>query len=215
MLKLNDYNEMLEMFETNHSCSDSGPGFHGDLRLIELTDILLKNSDAFIETGTNMGNTLYFVSRNYDISCFSCEIISNRTPSHVIEYSNVYWRNTNSPSFLYDIVEQDGDLLNKKCLFYLDAHFDNQIEILFSELEFIINNFSDYYIFVDDCDINNNLFLNNGYNIDDIITRLSSNDKVFIPNYSDGTSQFHDLCGWALITNSDESEFVNVEEYCK
>ena len=109
----------LEDFELNHSCTDAGPGFHGDLRFIELMDSLLKESDAFIETGTNMGNTLYFVSRNYNIPCYSCEIVSDRTPTHVLENHNITWKNTSSPSFLYDIVKEESDIVDKKCVFYL------------------------------------------------------------------------------------------------
>ena len=35
--------------------------------------IVIDQSKIFIETGANMGNTLHFVSRNYDIKSFSCE----------------------------------------------------------------------------------------------------------------------------------------------
>jgi len=203
----------LEDFELNHSCTDAGPGFHGDLRFIELMDSLLKESDAFIETGTNMGNTLYFVSRNYNIPCYSCEIVSDRTPTHVLENHNITWKNTSSPSFLHDIVKEESDIVDKKCVFYLDAHFGYQIDVLFSELEFIIDNFSDYYIVIDDCDINNKLFLHNGYSLDEIIEKASIKDRVLVPNYTEQTSDFHDLTGWTLITNDTKMEFVNAKLY--
>ena len=209
----------LDNFKLNHSCNDAGPGFHGDLRFIELTDSVLNKSDAFIETGTNMGNTLYFVSRNYDISCYSCELIPNKTPEHVVESSNVTWKNIDSFSFLHDIAPTIND---KTCVFYLDAHFGDvdsstyekdDKDVLFSELKFIIDNFSHYYILIDDCDINNELFLHNGYSLDEIVEKVSIKDRVLVPNYDEQTSDFHELTGWALITNDTEMEFVNTKIY--
>ena len=49
-------------------------GFHGDTYLLNLVDVLISNSQYFIETGTNVGSTLVYDAKKYpEISCFSCE----------------------------------------------------------------------------------------------------------------------------------------------
>ena len=139
-------------------------------------------------------------------------MIPNRTPVYVVNFPEITWENQGSPEFLYKIVEENNSLLERECFFYLDAHFGEEIDVLHSEIKFILDNFEKYYIIVDDCDINNILFLNNGYKIDDIQEKLSDKDTLYVPNYTEQTSEFHDLCGWALITNI-EDDYINMKEY--
>jgi hypothetical protein len=206
-MKITTYNELLNIKNTN---PQGAPGFHGDLMLIDTVDECLKNSTNFIETGTNMGNTLYFVSRNYSINSFSCEI-HNQTPTEIINYDKIVFENTPSPNFIYDIVEKNQDLLEQTCTFWLDAHFGGGENILFEEIEYIVNNFKSYYAFCDDVDINNSLFSHNGYGIEQIKKLLPSDLKLYIPNYSLQTSEFHGLTGWCFFT----TENISNQNYIK
>jgi len=201
-MKILDYNSLINNMDINPYGGDAwkGPGFHGDIRLINIVDNCIKNCTSFIETGTNRGNTLYYVSRNYNIKCFSCEV-HNETPTEVIEYDNILFKQEPSPNFIYNIVNKNKDLLEETCLFWLDAHFGGGEEILFEEINYILKNFKSYYIFCDDIDIKNNAFSNNGYSIDRISNMSNENTKIFVPDYNDTTSEFHGLTGWCLLTN--------------
>jgi hypothetical protein len=204
---IESYDSLLKNFKT----SEDGPGFHGDIHLINFVDTILGKCDSFIETGTNMGNTLFFVSRNYDINCYSCEVHSN-TPNFVFDYKNVYFKNIGSPHFIYDLVSNKPELLNNICFFWLDAHFNGGENIIFEEINFIVKNFKNYYIFADDIDINNPIFTNNGYKLSDIQKILNPNDIIYIPNYTDQTSNFHKLTGWCCITNQELNNNTKIKK---
>ncbi len=206
-MKITNYSELLKIKNIN---PQGAPGFHGDLMLIDTVDECLNNSVNFIETGTNMGNTLYFVSRNYSIKSYSCEV-HNQTPEGVINYNDIVFNNTPSPNFIYDIVEKNQSLLEQTCTFWLDAHFGGGEDILFEEIKYIVNNFQSYYAFCDDVDINNNLFSHNGYGIEKIKKLLPSNLKLYVPNYSLQTSEFHKLTGWCFFT----TENITNQNYIK
>ena len=217
-MKLNTYDDIEKNFKINKTSTTgdpSGPGFHGDIRLIELTDNLLKKSTNFIETGTNMGNTLYFVSRNYDIECFSCEVHTN-TPQEVLYTTkdNIYFSNTGSPEFLKEVVAlmklKDSNSLDEVCFFWLDAHTRGGETIYLSEIDYIINNFKKYYIFIDDVDINVNGWNHNGYGLSEIKNVMKDN-KLYIPDYNELENPFHGKTGWALVSNLD-LEKINIKE---
>ena len=146
-INLKEYGEIFSNFDT---VDNKTPGFHGDVYLINLVNHCLDLSTNFIETGTNMGNTLYFVSRNYNMSCYSCEI-HNDTPSHVVSHKNITFKNIKSPHFLSDIVEHNNNIINDLCVFWLDAHinvYDPTQDIIFKEIEYIKNTFKNYFILV-------------------------------------------------------------------
>ena len=82
---LNSYNDIHKHFKLNPlNKSLNNSGFSGDFKLIQFMDKLLKKSDNFIETGTCMGNTLYFVSRNLQGYVLFCPFIDSfRTRTNV------------------------------------------------------------------------------------------------------------------------------------
>ena len=47
-----------------NNCKEKDP-FHGDEKMLEITLNLLKNVEVFIETGSFMGKTIYFVGKNF------------------------------------------------------------------------------------------------------------------------------------------------------
>ena len=206
-MKINSYQEMLDTWTT----SFLGPGFHGDLRMLECVYDIIISSDCFIETGTNLGNTLYFVSNNFNIDCYSCEP-SDATPNFVKSKSNVYFKKEKSPKFLSDIIEVGNELPLKKCFFYLDAHSDTE-SVWEDELSFILKTFKNFCIVIDDFDINNTAFSHNGYSMKQLFNIVKgSGVKVFSPSYNELTSEFHSLTGWVLITNRNDLNFTNVKE---
>ena len=201
------YGDLLKLYKIN----EHGPGFHGDINLIKLVDSLLSICINFVETGCNLGNTLYFVSRNYSNKCFSCEI-GNQTPKHIYETKDIFFRRMSSPDFLYLLKKEISDIGKENCLFFLDAHSDTQ-SVWKTEVEFIINNFDKYYVIIDDFDIDNQLFYHNGYSIKDLKILLNDTEhKILIPNYSDQTSEFHHLTGWILFTNDKDFTHQNAKE---
>jgi hypothetical protein len=203
-MKLKDYNEIQLKFSLNTTTLE--PGFHGDMRLIELADELLKKSSKFIETGANMGNTLYFVSRNYDINSFSCEI-HNKTPRTVMQHDSIFFEQKSSPEFLYELEKTDSI-----CTFWLDAHSGKGETIHLQELEFILKNYKNYYIFVDDVNIEVPGWTHNDYDMNSIIEKLGNKDEMYIPNYTELENPFHGKTGWALITNLEFNNKSNIKK---
>jgi hypothetical protein len=197
-LKVKTYDELFD-----HYClNDNEPGFHGDLYLIDICDSLLKKSDCFIETGTNLGNTLFFVSRNYELPCYTCEV-HDKTPKDILDHSLVKFYNIESPKALSCMVSDNVNILSDKVFFWLDAHHGSE-EIWKTELDYILDKFKKYYIIIDDCDIHNSNFTHNGYDcntISDYAKNMSSDILVYKPSYNEQTSKFHALTGWVLLTN--------------
>lgn len=83
---------------------------------------ILNNSEAFIETGSYMGKTLFFVGKNFPkLKCYSCEIdikSFNIAYDEVKDLDNVKLDFKPSPNALYNIVEKyDDKIFNKKVCF--------------------------------------------------------------------------------------------------
>ncbi len=205
MIYINNFSEL----KINFLMNNGDPGFHGDIRMIETMDDIIKKCDHFIETGTRYGNTLFFVSRNYNIKCWSCEI-GDMTPQSVYNHDNVYFQQIKSPDFLYFLEKKHSHICEQTCVFYLDAHSDTE-SVWEEELAFILKNFSKFYIVIDDFNIMNDSFSHNGYSLSVAKSIIKNRAKIYVPDYREQTSEFHSLTGWILITNIDES-FRNVKE---
>lgn len=194
--KFTDYSSLIKDFKIN----EHGPGFHGDIYLLNLVDKIINMCDNFIETGSNLGNTLYFVSQNYNIKCFSCEI-GDQTPRAIYNNSKVLFKQMASPEFIYFITKNISSIREERCFFFLDAHSDTH-SVWQSEVKYIIHNFNKYYIIIDDFNIGNESFNHNGYSMQELNAILEVGScKVFVPDYNEQTSKFHHLTGWVLLTN--------------
>jgi len=187
-------------------------GFHGDKYLLALFDSVLAKSDVFIETGAYMGDTLEYVARTFGhLRIFSCEpkeehlLVAKKKLSNLRD--NVHLVQTLSPHFLYKIVEDYPDLINKDVVFWLDAHSFGYKWPLKDEVRFITETFNKAYIFIDDFKIPGKPCFQ--YDVHDdqecslefIRNELCSSKEysIYLPQYEKRTSKHHPLVGWALI----------------
>jgi hypothetical protein len=114
-----------------------------------------------------------------------------------------------SPQIFDYIKDKYPDSLDKKTIFWLDAHGDYNGTVFWplrEEVEFIKNNYKDYYILIDDFKnpYNDNFKYDMVGNIPcgiEYIHDLVGDDNVYYPTYNEHTSEaWHDLIGWVLIT---------------
>lgn len=194
--------------------------FHNDKKQIKIIlNILNNNTECFIETGSFMGKTVYFVGKNFpNIMCYSCEIDKN---SYSIAYEQIKdLKNVNlqlvpSPHAVYNIKQNlDNNIYNKKCLFWLDAHWHT--DPLYDEIKYITTNFNKFIIIIDDFEIPEDKgFWTDGYNIQKIKPYIVNNKNLrfYLPNYSS-----QDECcnknpvGYIILTNIDFNTFDYVKE---
>ncbi len=186
-------------------------GFHGDTYLLELANCLLKDSDLFIETGTNVGTTLAYVAQTHPhIRCVSCE---PDMPSFVEgvkntnSLSNVFLFNESSQQFIQGLQSRFGALLNGRAVFWLDAHGYGFDWPLREEVAFITSNFESAYILIDDFKVPGlDMFGYDHYNdqtcsLEYIQTALDTKRDyhLYYPAYTEKTSPHHPLKGWGFI----------------
>jgi hypothetical protein len=101
-------------------------GFHNDRNLMKVVDFFAKTADVFIETGTNIGNTMHHMLSKYPaLKCFSCEPDPKRFKKSVarlksFENSQVF--NTTSQKFIRYLHRNRRDVLNMDSVIWLDAH---------------------------------------------------------------------------------------------
>ncbi len=188
--------------------------FHNDLKMISIILEIFKTTEVFIETGSFMGKTIYFVGKNFPkITCYSCEINKN---SYDIAYeqiknlSNVKLDLIPSPQALYNIKNiYDKNIYNKKTVFWLDAHWGSTP--LFDELKYITTNFKNFCIFIDDFTIPYDKgFHTDGYDIEKIKPYIMNIEtlKMYMPNYSSNDDCCkNNPCGYIIITN------ININTY--
>lgn len=188
--------------------------FHDDKKMMKVIINILNNVDIFIETGTFMGKTLYFVGKNFpNLYCYSCEI---NKKSYDIAYeqvktiSNIKLDLSPSPIALYNIkLKYDKDIYSKRVCFWLDAHW--RTDPLYDELKYITTNFKDFCIFIDDFTVpKDEGFWSDGYNIEKIKPYIMNKDKLkfYIPNYSSKDECCNkNAVGYIIITN------INIETY--
>ena len=212
-----DYIISKETKDPNYKC---GSPFHGDKIFIDIILNTLNNAEYFVETGTAYGDTLKFIVDNFkNIKAISCEP-DNYRHGLVTEYiSDAEIVKITSPQIFDYIKEKYPESLDKKNVFWLDAHGDYNGTVFWplrEEIEFIKNNYKDYYILIDD--------FKNPYNdkfkydmVDNIpcgieyISDLVSDLNVYYPTYNELTTEsWHDLIGWVLITKDifDDSRII-------
>ena len=199
--------------ETKDPNYKGGSPFHGDKIFIDIILGVLKESEYFIETGTAYGDTLKFIVDNFkNTKAISCEPDHYRynIVTDFIQGADIV--KITSPQIFDYIKEKYPDAHGKKSIFWLDAHGDYNGTIFWplrEELEFIKNNYKDYYILIDD--------FKNPYNsnfkydmVGDIpcgleyIKDLVHDLNVYYPTYNEITTEsWHDLIGWVLITNNE------------
>jgi hypothetical protein len=187
-----------------------GIGFHGDTYLIEFIKSLIHRCSFFVETGTNVGTTLAYTAKlNPSIQCFSCEPDEEAFSNAVINTKglNVELFNETSQDFMKRIAAHYASLFSADGLFWLDAHGYGFMWPLREEIEFITNNFSKAYIFIDDFKVPGmSCFGYDRYEdqecsyeyIKDSMLQ-AHNYTMYYPNYKDKTSEHHPLRGWCLI----------------
>ncbi len=186
-------------------------GFHGDLYLLQLVDLIIRNCSYFIETGTNVGSTLAYVARKYPhIHCLSCEPNSRafqQALKNTRNLPNASIYNQTSQEFLGCIETESSYLFDQDILFWLDAHGDGFRWPLKEELSFITEKFKRAYILIDDFKVPG--FSCFGYDkykgqicsfeyVKDVINQRIRY-KLYYPNYTRRTSKHHPLRGWGLI----------------
>jgi len=194
-------------------------GFHGDRYLETLALNCITKSEQFIETGTNVGSTLYYVLKHFpNLKAYSCEpdkAAYNFALSKVINFENIQLFNQLSPDMLYEVVKKDRSILAKDTVFWLDAHGYGYRWPLKDEIAFITNNFRKGYIFIDDFKVPElDCFKWDEYNgqvcsfefiKDSIYKKLEF--SLYYPSYTNKTSEHHPLTGWGLIEFGHDDEF--------
>ena len=184
------------------------PPFHDDKKMLTIILEILNNSNVFIETGSYMGKTIYFVGKNFpNLECYSCEIDKNSfaiAQEQVQHLKNVKLDYKPSPESVYNIKNQyNPDIYNKKVCFWLDAHWHT--DPLYDEIKYITSNYKQFCIFVDDFTIPyDNGFWTDGYNIEKIKPYIMNKEslKFYMPNYSSKDECCKDNpCGYIVITN--------------
>ena len=190
------------------------PPFHDDKKMITIIIEILNNSNIFIETGSFIGKTIFFVGKNFPkLQCYSCEIDKksfNIAYEQIKDLNNVKLDLIPSPIALYNIkTHYDNNIFDKITCFWLDAHWHT--DPLFEEIKYITTNFKKFYIFVDDFTVPyDNGFHTDGYNIEKIKPYIMNKEtlKFYMPNYlsSDACCK-HNPCGYIVITN------ININTY--
>jgi len=186
-------------------------GFHGDRYLLGVVDVLLNQSDIFIETGSNVASTLAYVARTSpNLPCYSCEPdveAYRRAIDNSKDLPNVHIFNELSQDFISRIKTKHSDFFAKRALFWLDAHSYGFRWPLKDEISFITRYFPSAYILIDDFQVPGlDMFGYDRYQdqicsyegIKDAI-KPDLNFNLYYPAYTERTSPHHSLRGWGLI----------------
>jgi hypothetical protein len=201
-------------------------GFHGDVYLLELVELILARCAHFVETGTNVGSTLaYAANRHPHLRCFSCEP-DRKAYQHARKNTaglhNVSLFNEASQSFLRKLLA-DKEALDGEVFFWLDAHGYGFQWPLREEISIITSNWQRAYIFIDD-------FLVPGLDgfayekyeeqvcsFDYIKGSLNPSNKyrLYYPAYTERTSKHHPLVGWGLIEFGHPGELLLSEQLAR
>lgn len=186
-------------------------GFHGDLYLLELVNLLLGQCNYFIETGANVGSTCAYVARKFShIQCFSCEPdvqAFQYAKKNTANLANLVLYNETSQEFFSRFQKQYANMLKENLLFWLDAHGEGFAWPLKEEMTFITQNFPKAYILIDDFKVPGldcfeyDIYQDQECSFEYIKYSLNPNNQysLYYPNYTKKTSAHHPLRGWGLI----------------
>tara|TARA_B100000787_G_scaffold36434_1_gene25562 strand:- start:10618 stop:11292 length:675 start_codon:yes stop_codon:yes gene_type:complete len=221
MLNYTQYNDKKYIIYQSDKYNDGKPKppFHDDKKMIEITLNILDEMEVFIETGSFMGKTIFFVGKNFPgVQCYSCEIDQksyNIAYEQVQSLSNVNLSLKPSPYALYDISNiLNNNIFSKKCLFWLDAHWHT--DPLYDEIKHITSNYKRFCIFVDDFTVPYDKgFHTDGYDIEKIKPYIMNKGslKFYMPNYSSNDECCKkNPCGYIIITNIEINTFKNLKE---
>lgn len=196
-------------------------GFHGDQYLLDTVDGLTQTIDTFIETGANVGSTLAYFARKYPrISCYSCEPdveAFHQAQQNTANLANITLYNQTSQDFLSTLERQHPELVQKRILFWLDAHGYGFKWPLKAELAFITEKFPQALILIDDFKVpGREMFEYDQYEgqicsyeyVRDALNP-SRSYTVYYPNYTEHTSRHHPLRGWGLIVFGRQLDLQN------
>ncbi|WP_296622502.1 hypothetical protein [Marivirga sp.] len=193
-------------------------GFHGDTYLLKLVDfIMAQNVVNFIETGTNVGSTLKYTADKFNkVNCYSCEtdeIVYNKAISNLEGLNNIKLFNKDAIVFLNDLTHDFPKLSESKNLFWLDAHGYGFKWPLREEISYITENFINAYILIDDFKVPHldafgyDVYEEQECSFEYIKDYFSTtNYKLYYPDYTEKTSDYHPLRGWGLIILGDNLE---------
>lgn len=201
-----------------------GYPFHRDYYLINTIAPCLERSDYFIETGSWTGESTLFVCENFPhITSITCEPDKERfklTKDLLEPFKCTYPFNVVSPSIFEKLKEIDSKMNQKICTFWLDAHGYGFDWPLREEISLITQYFKQCYIFIDDFknpfhhmqyDQHNGQVCSLDYINNNIKYRESF--KLYYPNYTENTSDYHTIVGWALLTNTSFSPPNYINEH--
>jgi hypothetical protein len=185
-------------------------GFHNDQKLIKIVDYIAKDSNIFIETGTNLGNSLYHMLNTHPhLSCFSCEPAGN-TFKKAIERLKQFKKgrifNLTSQAFLKMFIKKYSKLLTKNLLVWLDAHSKLFEWPLKDEIEFFTKHTKTGILLIDDFMVPNNpqfkfnKHRKQPYSFEYIKKFINKNCKfnLYYPKYKSANPP-EKLTGWALL----------------
>lgn len=193
--------------------------FHNDKKMMKVMLKILEEFNVFIETGSFMGKTIYFVGKNFpQLDCYSCELNKeyyNIAHEQVKDLNNVKLDIIPSPNAVYNIHKNyDNDIYDKKTCFWLDAHWHTVP--LYDELKYITSNYKNFCIFVDDFTIPSDKgFWTDGYDVEKIKPHIMNSDqlKFYMPNYpSNDECCKENATGYIVITNMKINTFDNLKE---
>jgi FkbM family methyltransferase len=183
-------------------------GFHGDVHLLALADHLLARADVLVETGANVGSTLAYVARRYPhLTCISCEPDAEafaRAREHTRDLPNVELHNLPSQELLR-LLSTRRDVREGTVVFWLDAHGYGFEWPLREEIAFATTHVRDPLILVDDMLVPGlpcfgyDEYEGQVCSLEYVRGSIGGEVDVFYPRYTERTSPWHPLRGWALL----------------
>lgn len=189
-------------FKIHFEGNNKFPPFQNDHFMMSMMLKELESSDIFIETGSYLGNTIYFVGVNFPrLKCYTCELQQNFFEIAQRKLKNLYnvtCMNIKSPDALYKITGDYGiEIFNKKVCFWLDAHW--VLTPLNDEIKYITENYKNYTIYIDDFTVPwNENFKNDGFTIEGIKPFIANKNNIgcYMPNYPDTSPECNVATSW-------------------